>query len=79
MRVSFKKWTKFIENVNFESLVDRVIEAENLPVKVKQKGFLSFLEAVKYRKVYTKKKLGTKLKENDIHFFENFEYQFPLS
>ena len=46
---------------------------------MKQRGFLGFLEAVKYRKIYTKKKLIVKLKENEQTFFEKFELEFPLS
>lgn len=40
---------------------------------------MGFLEAVKYRKVYTKKKLNSKLKENEVKFYEKFEIEMPLN
>ncbi|EGR32995.1 hypothetical protein IMG5_064500 [Ichthyophthirius multifiliis] len=60
-------------------IIDKIITLKQLPNSVKQKGLMGFLRAVKYRRFYTKKRMNSKLKENETYFLDKFEIDFPLS
>ncbi|EGR30420.1 hypothetical protein IMG5_132670 [Ichthyophthirius multifiliis] len=64
------QWWKYI--------IDKVITLKKLSIKMKQKSLVGFLRAAKYRRYYTKKRINSRLKENEVYFLENFEMEFPL-
>jgi hypothetical protein len=58
--------------------VGRISTNKNSQIS-KFKGFGGYLNAIKYRKYYIKKKLGIKLNEKEKIFFENFENELHLN